>query len=55
MTIVNVACTQEKDNNKQLFGILLMTKPCYITSIKDDKPVIKRTVELKADILRVLF
>ena len=51
INLIEVAC-KEKD---ELFGILLMNKHCYIQSMIDNEPLLKRSVELKHDILQQLF
>eukprot|EP00347_Sterkiella_histriomuscorum_P005947 403354650 len=61
MTLINIACVSgsKKLNNKpediELTGFLVMNKHCYINTLAEDEPILKRSVDLKKDILEGLF
>ena len=51
MNLVDVACTIDQD----LYGVLLMNRHCYIHTLVDSEPIVKRSVDIKQDILEGLF
>lgn len=62
MNLIDVAAAQSKGQEMNLFGILLMNKHCYLATpfadsqtSDNDANLLRRTVELKQDILTTLF
>ena len=59
MNLVEVAAAQTAGSDLNLFGILLMNRHCYLVTPFadhcDDSQILRRTVELKQDILSSLF
>ncbi|CDW77722.1 UNKNOWN [Stylonychia lemnae] len=57
MNLINIACVPQQalGEEQQLVGIILINKNSFISTIIDDQPIIRRTVDLKQDILVDLF
>ena len=59
MNLVEVAAAQSAGSDLHLFGILLMNRHCYLATPfadpSDDSQLLRRSVELKQDILSSLF
>ena len=51
MNLVNVVCQV----NEEVIGIQLLNQHCYLPPLIDDERMVKRTVELKHQILEDLF
>ena len=58
MNLIDVAAALKgatEADPPELLGILLMNRHCYIHTPFDEEPLVKRTVELKQEMLEQLF